>query len=103
MLFTANGCGTRYYGKRDVLSDGSYITTLFVVFLWFPVLPLRSYRVLPGRSKMAHILIHNKEYLATKVQLNILQILNVYLTAFSIVIGAGILMQLLENIEKIHK
>src|SRR5437867_639442 len=44
---TANGVGTRFYGKSDVHTDKSYITTKWVVCLWLPILPLGSYRVWP--------------------------------------------------------
>ncbi|WP_127086676.1 hypothetical protein [Dulcicalothrix desertica] len=27
MPFTLNGCGTKYYGRRDMAPDGSYVTT----------------------------------------------------------------------------
>jgi len=42
-----NGMGTTTYGKRDFLSDGSFVTTKWVVFLWIPILPLSSMRVKP--------------------------------------------------------
>ena len=37
---TFNGIGTTYYGKCDFSSDGSYISTLWITVLYFPVLPL---------------------------------------------------------------
>jgi hypothetical protein len=46
-----NGFGSAIYGKRDCWSDGSFITTKWVVFLWIPILPVRSMRVRPmGRA-----------------------------------------------------
>ena len=42
-----NGIGTRIYGKRDFLSDGSFITTKWITFLWVPLIPLTSMRVQP--------------------------------------------------------
>jgi hypothetical protein len=47
MPYTFNGCGTSYYGQRDRAEDGSYITTEWVTFVYIPLLPIRSYRVLP--------------------------------------------------------
>lgn len=44
-LSTVNGIGQMLYGKRDVWSDGSYVTTLFFTFLFCPVIPLSSWRV----------------------------------------------------------
>lgn len=47
-----NGIGTTFMGQREFRLDGSYITTEFFIFLLFPILPLRSYRVIPlGRNK----------------------------------------------------
>jgi len=42
-----NGTGTRIYGKRDFLTDGSFVTTKWVTFLWVPLFPLSSIRVRP--------------------------------------------------------
>ena len=42
-----NGIGTMFMGQRDFRPDGSYVTTEFFVVLLFPVMPLRSYRVVP--------------------------------------------------------
>lgn len=47
MAFSFNGIGTTFYGERDFLSDGSYVTTEWVVFLALPLVPLRSLRVRP--------------------------------------------------------
>jgi hypothetical protein len=45
-----NGFGTAFYGSRDFLPDGSYITTQWVVVLFFPVIPIRSLRVIQTGS-----------------------------------------------------
>jgi hypothetical protein len=42
-----NGIGTAYFGRCKQRTDGSYVTTEFVVFLYFPLVPLRSCRVRP--------------------------------------------------------
>ena len=44
-LGTYNGFGTTLYGERDYLPDGSYITTKWIVFMWVPLIPIRSLRV----------------------------------------------------------
>jgi hypothetical protein len=43
-----NGTGTMIYGKRDFLTDGSFITTKWITFLWVPLVPLSSMRVRPS-------------------------------------------------------
>ncbi|BDA69938.1 hypothetical protein CAL7716_041040 [Calothrix sp. PCC 7716] len=30
MPFTLNGCRTKYYGRRDMAPDGSYVTTEWI-------------------------------------------------------------------------
>lgn len=42
---SVNGIGATFYGKKDMRDDGSYITTKWFIFLYIPVIPLRSYRV----------------------------------------------------------
>lgn len=44
---SVNGTGTKIYGKRDFLTDGSFVTTKWVTFLWVPLFPLSSMRVKP--------------------------------------------------------
>ena len=45
MPSTFNGIGTSYVGKTDFNADGSYITTEWFTFLYVPLVPLRSRRV----------------------------------------------------------
>ena len=44
-MSTINGIGTFHYGADDPRPDGSRITTLFVVFLFFPLVPVTSQRI----------------------------------------------------------
>src|SRR5712672_646562 len=39
------GIGTRFFGKRDFRSDGTFVTTEFSIMGNLPVLPIRSLRV----------------------------------------------------------
>jgi hypothetical protein len=53
---SANGTGTRVYGKRDFRTDGSFVTTKWITCLWVPLIPLRSMRVKPlGKSEVDHL------------------------------------------------
>lgn len=45
MAYTFNGIGTTFYGKRDFRKDGTFVTTEWVSFVYFPLFPLRSLRV----------------------------------------------------------
>ena len=47
MAFTVNGCGTTFYGSAQPHPDGSYIVTKWLVFVYVPLVPLGSMRVLP--------------------------------------------------------
>ena len=47
MPSTINGCGTKWYGKSLEESDGSYVVTEWITFLWIPLIPLGSKRVTP--------------------------------------------------------
>lgn len=40
-----NGIGTTYYGATDRQDNGTFVTTLWIIFVGIPLIPLRSYRV----------------------------------------------------------
>ena len=53
------GFGTTFYGKRDFLPDGSYITTEWIVAAMIPVFPNQSLRVKDrGISPQSTPLVH---------------------------------------------
>jgi hypothetical protein len=89
MAYTFSGIGATYYGKRDVSDNGSYITTEFIVILCFPIIPIRSFRVLPidGNSEwLFGYWSSSVTYLSKQVPLNVIQVINVYLCAFLFII-----------------
>jgi L-asparagine transporter-like permease len=45
MAYTFRGIGAMRYGQRDFRTDGSYVTTLWFVVFYVPVVPLKSIRV----------------------------------------------------------
>ena len=45
MAYTLNGTGTTFYGQHDFRADGTYITTEWLAFFYFPLIPIRSLRV----------------------------------------------------------
>lgn len=89
MPFMFNGCGTAYYGRRDVGSDGSYLTTLWITLIWVPLLPLRTYRVLPTGKGFNALVFANSEYLSQKAPFNWIQVRNVYLFALPVLVVVG--------------
>ena len=77
---------TRYSGERERAEDGSYITTEWITFVYVPLLPIRSYRVLPV-GKGTNILIHRSQsYQTMRVPLCWAQVRNVYFTISPIVV-----------------
>jgi hypothetical protein len=86
MPHSVNGIGTRFYGKRDRAPEGSYVTTMWVTFLYLPILPLRSLRVLPVGEAANFVIHRSQQYRTTKVPLCWPQIRNVYLTISPIIL-----------------
>lgn len=86
MPFSWNGCGTKYYGERELEADVSYITTEWIVFVCLPLVPIGSFRVIPGKSS-GLIFYKSRQYYVTSVPLNGLQIRNTYLASVAIFMG----------------
>ncbi|MBD2233100.1 hypothetical protein [Phormidium tenue] len=76
--------GTKYYGKRDLLEDGSFITTEWFVLIDIPIIPLGSFRVVPIGSSLNIVVFKASEYLVTRVPLNWRQVRNVYIVAIAL-------------------
>jgi hypothetical protein len=87
MPFSLNGCGTRYYGYRDLQDDGSYTTTEWVIFIYIPLVPLASFRVLPEGDYKNYIVVRSQRYRVRKISLCWQQVRNTYLVVMSIPIA----------------
>lgn len=86
MPYAFNGCGTRFYGERDRAEDGSYVTTEWITLFYLPLVPIRSYRVLPV-GKGTNILIHSSQnYQSLRVPLCWDQVRSVYLVVVPILL-----------------
>ena len=83
MPYSVNGFGTTYYGHAEWRRDGSYITTEWIVFLFVPIIPLRSYRV---KLVYGETLVHAK-YDGYRVPLHFRQILTTYGVAVAALFG----------------
>jgi hypothetical protein len=82
MPFSINGCGTRYYGKRDKLQDGSYITTEWITLFFIPIIPLRSFRVRSVSKQSTWALIasaKDEKFMVARVPLNWKQVFKGYI------------------------
>ncbi|MDR3352287.1 MAG: hypothetical protein LBO00_04615 [Zoogloeaceae bacterium] len=45
MANTINGIGTTFYGQAKFRRDGSFVTTKWFVLAFFPLFPMKSYRL----------------------------------------------------------
>lgn len=80
MPFTFNGVGTSLYGARDFRPDGSYITTEWLVFIYAPVLPLKSMRIIATGNNRNYFFYASTGYrILERTKLNIHQVFSVYL------------------------
>ena len=52
MAYSFMGIGTLCLGRRDFESDGSYVTTEWISFLYHPIFPLRSYKMREKESSV---------------------------------------------------
>jgi hypothetical protein len=81
-MFSFNGIGTRIYGKREVNTvDGSYIVTKWFTVLYFPIIPLGSYRVIKVKKNFLNGF---PEYHMNDAPLSVKQIIFTYFLWWSI-------------------
>jgi hypothetical protein len=79
MPFTFNGIGTSNYGARDFQPDGSYVTTEWFVFVYVPVIPFRSQRIVPNGKNKNYVVYASSGYsILEKTGINVTQVLSVY-------------------------
>ena len=86
MPYTLNGCGTRYYGKRDEGPDGSFVVTEWITLVWVPLIPIRSLRVLPSGEGTNLIVWNSQSYRTMKVPLCWPQVRNIYMFSVPIIL-----------------
>jgi len=94
-----NGIGTRYYGRADPSDSDSYTATEWIVFLWIPILPLRSWRVGPHRKGRDSLLFSNEKFYVKSVPLNLRQVVLGYLCTAAVVavpLAAWLLLKILQ-------
>jgi hypothetical protein len=91
-MFRFNGIGTTIYGKREINpQDGSYIVTKWFTFLYFPIIPLGSYRVIKQKK---NFLAGHPEYQMREAPRNVKQIIFTYLAWWSlpaVILAVGVL------------
>ena len=80
-----NGIGTRYYGRADPSDTDTYTATEWIVFLWIPILPLRSWRVAARRKGKDSLLFSDEEFYVKPAPLNLRQVALGYLCTMMVV------------------
>src|SRR5258708_31862908 len=85
MPSSVNGTGTRYYGQADPSDSGTYTATEWIVFLWIPIFPLRSWRVCAPRKGKSTLLFSNEEFYVKRAPLNLRQVALGYLCTMMVV------------------
>jgi hypothetical protein len=65
--------------RRERAEDGSYVTTEWITFVYLPILPIRSFRVLPVEEGKNIIVYLSQDYQTMRVPLCWAQVRNVYL------------------------
>jgi hypothetical protein len=57
-MSTFNGIGTTFYGAAKKRPDGSYVSTEWLVLAYFPIFPIRSFRMAQvGRDKFFTVIV----------------------------------------------
>lgn len=83
MPLSIQGIGTTYYGIHDMRSDGSYVTTEWVVAAFVPIIPLRTLRVVKSGCASGTFMWSRQRYLVCEcLPLDLRQVISVY--AFTI-------------------
>lgn len=96
MAFTLNGIGTRYYGTRW-LPDGTYITTKWFVFVYVPIIPLGSVRVLEASDPYGSSAASGQKLSVQEVPLDWRMVLRSY----AWVVGAAIVLIMMSKVDHI--
>lgn len=83
-MFNYNGIGTKLYGSTDTGSDGSYVTTKWFVFIYLPIIPLESFRVVKEDS--SNIIVYkSQKYRAMSIPLHKKQVVKTYFLVYGII------------------
>ncbi len=87
-MYSFNGIGTTFYGKKELKNDNSYITTKWFILLLLPIFPLGSYRVKKNTDdKTRNILGMITEYeIIEKLPLDKKQIILWYISIYGTII-----------------
>jgi len=95
-MFTFNGIGTKLYGATDRGTDGSYVATKWFVFVYLPVIPLGSLRVI--KTDSTNLVVYNAQnYRVESVPLHKKQVIRTYLWVYGTLAAVMLLISLLQR------
>ena len=86
MTFDIGGIGTIFYGARW-RPDGTHITTKWFIFVYVPIVPIRSVRVIKGGRIRGVSASYSEPQAVETVPLDIPMVLKVYATAAAVIAG----------------
>jgi hypothetical protein len=86
MPLSFNGIGTRYYGHAEESDSGSYTATEWIIFLWLPIVPLRTWRVSRRRKGTDTFLFSNAKFLVRPLPLDMRQVALGYLVTIATIV-----------------
>lgn len=91
MALTVNMIGTTYYGMR-ILPDGTYITTKWFVFIYVPIIPVASVRVLEASPPHGGVGFYGQSMTVQRVPLDKGMVFKMYawmvaIVAFGIIVA----------------
>ena len=80
-MTSINGFGTAFVGEAMHGSDGSYVTTEWVIVALVPIIPLKTFRVVPDpRYDVRAVFVNATAYAsAARVPLDVAQVARTYL------------------------
>jgi hypothetical protein len=90
MAFTLNGIGTRYQGERWH-PDGTYTTTKWFVFIYVPIFPVGSFRVLAASAPYGSAPLSGQSFSLQPVPLDIGMVFRTYTWIVGTIVVLGLL------------
>lgn len=98
-MSSINGFGTTFYGKCDYSSDGTYITTYWIILVYLPIIPLYSARILHVTPAS---FTKNSEYQYQRLPIHWQQVGRIWGFILVVVLGCIVCSFGLEQLEKAY-
>lgn len=83
-MSSINGFGTTFYGECDYQSDGSYISTYWLILAFIPMIPLYSARILYSENARFST---TRQYQYEKIPIHWQQVIRIWAFVGTLVVG----------------